>query len=291
MICTAVIAGLAGCGSPPTATGDAATQVLVSFYPLQYLAEQIGGADVSVESLTPPGAEPHDLELSPTQVAQIGQADLVIYLSGFQPSVDQAIAERNPTNVIDAAAFTSLQPLSDESDAPSEGDVLDPHFWLDPTRMEPVASAIAEQLGGIVPDNAGDFEANSGRVVDELTTLDAQFEEGLAQCELRTIVVTHAAFGYLARRYGLTQISVGGIDPDSEPSPARIREVVQALEGTGVTTVFFESLASPDIAEALADQADLTPAVLDPLEATAQGDYMTRMDANLIALRTALECS
>jgi zinc transport system substrate-binding protein len=286
----------------------------VSFYPLQFLAERVAGPDATVTSLTPPGAEPHDLELSPAQVAEIGRADLVVYLSGFQPAVDEAVAARAPAHVVDAAAVTDLVPLAEESEptpcptpsdgapgvceaeAPATGEgeaghPLDPHFWLDPTRMTPVATAIAEELAAIVPDSASGTEENRDAVTADLAALDERFSTGLEQCERRTIVTTHAAFGYLASRYGLTQLSVGGIDPEAEVSPARIREVADELEGTGVTTVFFESQATPEIAEALAEHAGLAAEVLDPLEAIDDGDYVSRMDQNLSTLRVALGCS
>ncbi|MDR1151657.1 MAG: metal ABC transporter substrate-binding protein [Bifidobacteriaceae bacterium] len=285
-------AATAGCSPSGPTTGDGQrVSILVSFYPLQFLAERIAGPDATVTSLTPPGAEPHDLELSPAQVAEIGRANLVVYLSGFQPAVDEAIAARTPAHVVDAAALTQLQPLGDDGASADSGAVLDPHFWLDPSRMAPVAQAIAKELAAIVPDQATTIDASRDAVTDDLTALDTRFTEGLATCERRTVVVTHAAFGYLAQRYDLTQLSVGGIDPDSEPSPARIREVAAALEGTGVTTVFFESQASPSIARTLAEQVGLTAEVLDPLEASAPGDYITRMDTDLATLRAALECS
>jgi zinc transport system substrate-binding protein len=288
----ALVAGATGCTSGgPTSDDRDKVQVLVSFYPLQFLAERIAPAGATVATLTPPGAEPHDLELSPAQVADIGRANLVIYLSGFQPSVDEAIAARAPAHVVDAATLTHLESLAADGASTESGGVPDPHFWLDPLRMEPVADAIASQLTAIVPDDAAGIAERRDAVVGDLAALGTRFTDGLATCQLTTIVVTHAAFGYLARRYGLTQLSVGGIDPDSEPSPARIREVAASLEGTGVTTVFFESQASPDIARTLADQAGLTAEVLDPLEASAPGDYLTRMDTDLATLRGALECT
>ncbi|MDR1427244.1 MAG: metal ABC transporter substrate-binding protein [Bifidobacteriaceae bacterium] len=298
-------ATLAGCASAPATVDDDGPSVLVSFYPLQFLAERIGGPDTAISSLTPPGAEPHDLELSPAQVANVGRADLVVYVAGFQAAVDEAIAARTPAHVVDAAALTNLTPLAAETspcptpdtsetaicEAPNRADEpLDPHFWLDPTRMEPVADAIADALSGIAPDRAETYKANRDQTVSDLIDLDERFEEGLATCANRTIVATHAAFGYMAARYGLTQLSVGGIDPDAEPSPARIREVAALLEGTGATTVFFESQASPEIARTLADQVGLTAEVLDPLEAAGDGNYLTRMSTDLATLRAALQC-
>ncbi|MDR1151578.1 MAG: metal ABC transporter substrate-binding protein, partial [Bifidobacteriaceae bacterium] len=206
----AIVLGLAGmaaagCGAPSDKTADAGPSVLASFYPLQFLAERIAGPDATVTSLTPPGAEPHDLELSPSQVAQIGQADLVIYIAGFQPAVDEAIAARAPAHVIDAATLTSLIPLvggEDHADeaadadsatpcpTPTEGEAgicaapgaeaegsggegttvagqaMDPHFWLDPTRMEPVASVIAAELSAIAPAGSQTYEANRVTAVE-----------------------------------------------------------------------------------------------------------------------------
>lgn len=290
---------LAGCSSDDGGS-DGTLQVLASFYPLQYLAEQVGGDLVSVSSLTPPGAEPHDLELSLSQVAEVGSADLVVYLSDFQAAVDEAVDTNAPAHLVDAADAVHLHESDEDDHAEDEDDhadhdhgSLDPHFWLDPTRMPPVADSIADALAEVDPDHADDYAAGAARVTEQMTDLDQQFTAGLATCEQRTIVTSHEAFSYLAERYDLKQVGISGIDPEAEPSPARLREVSDTIADLGVSTIFFETLASPKVAETLAAELGVNTAVLDPLEGLTDDtqDYLSVAGTNLETLRTALSCS
>lgn len=278
-------------------TGDGIS-VLASFYPLQYIAQQIGGDHVSVSSLTPPGAEPHDLELSPSQVNELGRADLVVYLSDFQASVDEAVDANPPSHVVDAADDVTLH-AAEHSEDEEEGEddhehgSNDPHFWLNPTLLPKVADDVAAALGEIDPDHADEFTANAAAFATSMDELDQRYTDGLATCQERTIVTTHEAFGYLAEQYDLTQVGISGVDPEAEPSPARLREISTLVQDQGVTTILFETLASPKVAETLADELGVQTAVLDPIEGLTDDtqDYVSIADANLEALRTALSCS
>ncbi|WP_158373059.1 metal ABC transporter substrate-binding protein [Cellulosimicrobium cellulans] len=291
-----------GSGGSGGGSGDGdGIAVLASFYPLQYVAEQVGGDLVQVDTLTPPGAEPHDLELSPAQVDEVGRADLVVYLSDFQAAVDDAVDANPPAHVVDAAQDTELHAAEHAEDgdeaADGHGDhahgSLDPHFWLDPTRLPPVADDVAAQLAEIDPDHADEFQANAEAFAQRMADLDAEYETGLASCESRTIVTTHEAFSYLAERYDLEQVGISGVDPEGEPSPARLAEVGRVVQDEGVSTIFFETLASPKVAETLADELGVDTAVLDPLEGLTDDtqDYVSVSQANLETLRTALSCS
>ncbi|MBU5422805.1 zinc ABC transporter substrate-binding protein [Cellulomonas hominis] len=274
--------------------------VLASFYPLQYVAEQVGGDLVDVGTLTPPGAEPHDLELSPAQVDEVGRADLVVYLSDFQPSVDDAVDANPPAHVVDAADATTLHEAAHDDDGEEHAEEdghghgsLDPHFWLDPTLLPPVAEEVAAQLSAIDPDHADDYAAGAAAFAQQMADLDEEYTTGLATCGSRTIVTTHEAFSYLAERYDLEQVGISGIDPEGEPSPARLAEVGRIVQDEGVGTLFFETLASPKVAETLADELGVDTAVLDPLEGLTDDtqDYVSVARANLETLRTALGCA
>jgi zinc transport system substrate-binding protein len=276
---------LAACGSSPQEgpADDAAADgpvldVAAGLYPLELLARRVGADGASVEGLSPPGAEPHDLELTPRQVAALSEADLVLYLKGFQPAVDEAVAQRAPDRALDLAAVNA------------QGE--DPHVWLDPMRYAELADAVAERMGQVAPDRAADFAAAAAQLRAELEQLDEDFRTGLADCEREQFVTSHDAFGYLARAYDLEQVPVTGLTPEDEPSPGRLAEVADLAREAGVTTVFFEDTASPKVAEALASEVGATAAVLSPLEtAPEQGDYFTAMRANLAALQDALGCS
>lgn len=298
--------GLSACASAP---GDDGTlDVLASIYPLQFVAEQVGGEHVNVEPLTPPGAEPHDVELSPRQVRSVGEADVVVALTGFQAAVDAALEARAPEHVVDAAATPAVaEHLTEHEDEepgteteaegePDDGhghEGADPHFWLDPTLLAAVATDVAATLAEADPEHADDYAANAEALGAELEALDADLAAGLAQCERRVVVTAHEAFGYLAERYDLEQVGISGIDPEAEPSPARLREIRDVVEAQGVTTVFTETLVNPKVAETLAEDLGITTAVLDPLESQTDDarDYRDVMATNLEALRAALACT
>jgi zinc transport system substrate-binding protein len=259
-------------------------EVVTAFYPLTFLVDGIGGANVHIDDLTPAGVEPHDLEMTAGQVRDLADADLVVLVGGgFQPALEDAV-EQVDVDILDVLEGQDLVEGGEE-------DGTDPHVWLDPVRMIDMARSITEALSGLDPEHAGAYEEAAGELEDDLTELDREFSTGLADCERREIVTSHEAFGYLAARYGLEQIGIAGIDPESEPSPARLAEVADFARENDVTTIFFEELAPPDIAETLAGELGIETAVLNPLESGPEtGDYLTEMRANLEALRDALSC-
>jgi zinc transport system substrate-binding protein len=289
----AVIAlALAGCSSSPSTNVSAAPDLSVAaaFYPLQFVAERVGGDHVSITALAPPGVEPHDLELSPAAVRSVRNSDVVLYLSGFQASVDDAV-KTTGAPALDVADSVTLLP------APA-GLALsfDPHFWLDPTRLSAYAGAVGEEFAKLDPAHADVYRANATKLENDLATLDAKYRAGLATCERHTILTSHEAFGYLAARYGLTQVGLSGLDPEAEPSPAKIREARALAVSSGATTVFIEALVDPSVVQAFASDAHLSVATLDPIESlvksklVANPSYITAMEQNLFVLRTALAC-
>jgi zinc transport system substrate-binding protein len=264
IVLTLVAVLLAGCGG--SGDGD---EVVAAFYPLAFAAERIAAPGTGVVNLTPPGAEPHDLELSTRDAARVAEAETVLYLGdGFQPTLEDAI-ESTGADAVDLL----------EAAEPIEGD---PHVWLDPSRFAEVAERIGAELRR---------EVAGAALADDLRALDAEFRRGLADCERDTIVTSHAAFGYLAERYGLEQVAVTGIDPEAEATPGDLADTIERVRETGATTVFFETLVSPRLAETVAREVGAETAMLDPLEsAPEEGDYFTAMRANLAALREALGC-
>ena len=306
-----VLAGaatLAGCSAQGTggAGGESdGVVVLASFYPLQYVAQQIGGDLVTVDNLTPPAAEPHDLELSPAQVREIGTADLVVYLSGFQAAVDEGVESRAPEHVVDAADAAGLVEHAEETEEEhaehaEEGDEhgsTDPHFWLDPSRLAAVGQAVADELSAVDPEHADQYAAGALQLGERLDELDQEMADGLAACQGATLVTSHAAFGYLADRYALEQVGIAELDPEAEPSPARLREIGAVVKENGVATLYSETLVSPKVTETLAADLGVGTAVLDPLEglseeaAAAGDDYVSVMQANLAALEDGLVCA
>jgi zinc transport system substrate-binding protein len=272
---------------------------VTSFYPLQFVAERVAGDHAAVGNLTQPGAEPHDLELTPRQVAGLSTANLVIFQKGFQAAVDEAVVQSENANVLDVTTVVPLRALATGHDG-DHGDehdhsALDPHVWLDPTSMVRIAAVVQQRLSTIDPDHAADYAKNADTLIKQLGDLDHSFRSGLAHCVRTEFMTTHAAFGYLAERYHLTQIPITGLSPDFEPSPARIVEVQREAQADGLTTIFSETLVSPALAQAIAGDLGLRTDVLDPVEgitARSRGhDYISIMSANLAALRKAGGCS
>jgi zinc transport system substrate-binding protein len=276
---------LAACSAPPKPAADAdQLSIVVAFYPLQYLAEQVGGASVNVTSLTSSNAEPHDLELSPAQISQIAEADLVVYIKGFQPAIDQAVEQVKPASIIDAGAET----------LPTTEQATDYHYWLDPALYAHTAQQIGEALSQLQPDQASSFNNNTQTISQRLGDLQDRFANQLAHCNNNVFVVTHPAFGFLAKRFNLQQLGIGGLDPDAEVSPVRLREITDQAKGLGVATVFYEAGEPADAAAAVAELAGANWPVdaLDSMErGSIDGDYFSRMDQNLAALSKALQCT
>jgi zinc transport system substrate-binding protein len=260
---------LAGCGSGSGDEADGGRTVVAGFYPLAWAAERVAGPDVDeVVNLTPPGAEPHDLELSASSVEDVLAAELVVYVGGFQPALEDVVAERDGESL-------DVLPTGEH----------DPHVWLDPIVFARIVGRVAASLDG-----------SAATVSQELRSLDAEFRRGLRRCESRVLVTTHAAFGHLAGRYGLEQLSLAGSSPESEPSPRELAQLIDRVRASGATTVFAEPLVSDRVAETVAREVGADLAVLDPLEGLSEErldagvDYLSTMRANLGTLRTALRC-
>lgn len=314
----------------PTQDGSATEQtsealnVQASFYPLEYVASKIGGDKVNVTSLTPAGSDAHNLELSPRQVTGLSEADLVLYLSGFQAAMDDAIEVSNLTHVIDAADYADLNGehshdhgdhdhaeddghdhAEDDGHDHAEDDHADdghdhghdhsgpdPHFWLDSTRMASLADPVAQELASLDPDNAELYKKNAEAFKAEMSEIDNAYHAGLERCESNTFVTTHEAFGYLARAYDLDQQAIAGIETDTEPSPARVAEVTDMIKDLGVTVIYATSEAERSIADTMAREAGVNVELLDALatQIDPERDYHEVMESNLDLLKTGLNC-
>jgi zinc transport system substrate-binding protein len=300
------LTGAAACGSNNSPSDADKIRIVAALYPLQFLAESIGGDRVTVTNMVPPGAEPHGIELNPSQVAEIANARLVVYISGFQPAVDEAVEQEARGTAFDAATLVTLlnspaegheegpTPPTQNAKAPATGKGKGPHLWLDPVQFGKVADTLAEELATTDPSGAVGYRERAAGLRAKLTALDAEYEHGLKTCQRRQIVVSHAAFGYLAERYKLEQIPITGLFPEVEPTPPQMADVAARAKKYGATTIFFETLASPKVAEAIAAEVKARTAVLDPIErlqAGTRGDYLSVMRTNLPTLRSALGCT
>ena len=248
--------------------------MVAAFYPLAFAAQAIGGPDVHVRNLTPAGAEPHDIELTPKDVAEVQRASVVLYLShGFQPALEDAVHDARGTRV------DVLQGLPLRAG--------DPHVWLDPVLYARIVRRVGAALGK--PRAARELAVR-------VLALDREYRAGLAHCARHAFVTTHAAFGYLAARYGLTQVAITGLDPESEPTAQKLASLTKLVRRDHIRTVFFERLVSPRLAQTVAREAGVGTAVLDPIEGLTSSEashgatYLTLMRQNLAVLRTELAC-
>lgn len=266
-----LVLALAATGCAKEAGGnDGRITVVAGLYPLAYVARAVGGDRVDVVDLTPPGAEPHDVELAPSQVASIERADVLLLIPGFQPEADAA--------------------ADDGKTLPIEVERNDPHVWLDPIRLRDIGEALAARLEEADPD--GGYRDRFLNLSAALTRLDSTLALNFAKCRQRDLVTSHAAFGYFAQRYGLTQIGISGLEPDAEPPPGKIAEIARYVRDKKVTTVFFEALVSPDVAQAIARESGARTALLDPIEnAPDYGDYVIAMQRNMASVAAALGCA
>lgn len=274
-----LLCAVSGCAEGPTGSADGSLDVVVSSYPLQFVAEAVAGEHVTVMNLTPPGGDTHGLEPAPRDVAALGEADVVVHLSGgMQPAVDDAIAQQLPEHLVDAATVADRGP--------------DPHFWLDPLRLAELGGQVADELSEVDPEHAADYTEAADRLAATLASIDHEYTETLAPCRGATLLAAHEAFGYLADRYDLRQVGVAGLDPSVEPPPNRLRAAADAVQETGARTVFFEAAAGSSVAEVLAADLGLATDVLHPIEQVSAGEtYPELMAANLAALRRGLTCN
>ncbi|WP_067781085.1 metal ABC transporter substrate-binding protein [Actinomyces vulturis] len=339
LFAASTLAALAACSSDKKSDSGSASSsnsssansplaVSVSFYPIQFLVTSLAGDLAKVTSVTPTNVEPHDFELSPKDVTDLSNANMIVYVQGFQPSLDDAVAQISGPTVINLLDDVHLEhhegvghhhhhgdedeheehdhdehdhdneeghdhdhehEEGHDHDHEEEDEALDPHFWLDPIRMKDAATAVHGALVKALPDSKDTLNNNLELLNSQLDKLNEDYKNGLKDTERRTFVTSHAAFGYMAERYDLKQVSVSGIDPESEPSPADLAAVKKVIEETGTTTVFTEELVSPKTAEALAAETGATTAVLNPIESAPEdGDYLTAMESNLTELKKAL---
>jgi zinc transport system substrate-binding protein len=289
------VVALIGEVAPPAAAASKRS-VVAAFYPVAYAAQRVGGSRVTVTNLTPAGAEPHDLELTPAQLDEIGSADVVFDLGHrFQPAVEKAAKQRGgPTvSLLDTLPIGAAGKMVKEGDATA----LDPHVWLDPVLMQDLVRQVQRSLTRADPKGRAVYTRNADQFLAELDALNGRYAQGLAACDRKLIVTSHEAFGYLAHRYGLRQEGVAGISPDAEPDAQRLGQLADLVKQQGVTTVFTETLVSPRIADTLAREAGVKTDTLNPLEGLTDNEvshganYVTVMNQNLEKLRRALGCT
>lgn len=292
-------------GTSPGGT-DSSLTAIAAFYPLWEAASSVGGELVTVIDLTPPGQGPHDLELQPAQMGVFETASIAIHLGrNFQPQVEAAIAQAPDSlvelDLLDTVDLLSVDPQLEGTQGEVDGEVLegdvDPHVWLDPSRMIMIVEAITDAFVDLDPDNERQYRENAEEYLTDIRGLDGEYRSALAECRSRVIVTSHRAFGYLADTYSLRQIPIAGISPDVEPDPRTLEAIATQARAEGVTTIFLESIAPPDLAETVANEIGAELDLLDPIEGLTQDQldggetYASIMRDNLERLVIGLDCT
>ncbi|WP_226000537.1 metal ABC transporter substrate-binding protein [Paenibacillus sp. BJ-4] len=306
---------LSGCGvqSDHTATKPSQTEpgteqsgkklnVVTTFYPMYEFTRQVAGEHANVTALIPAGAEPHDWEPSAKDMAQIKDADVFVYNGIVEGWAEQALssAANDKRFVVEASKGLNLmEGTAEEEEAHGEeghdhGHVLDPHVWLDPVLAQKEVEAIEAGLVNADPANKADYEKNADAYIAKLKDLDTAFKTGLKDVKRKDFITQHAAFSYLAKQYGLTQVPIAGLSPEQEPTPDKLADIIKFSKANNVKTIFFETLVDPKVAQTVATEIGAKTDVLNPLEGLTDEDkqnnldYLGVMKNNLEALKKAL---
>lgn len=269
-------------------------QIFTSFYPLYFFTHSIAGDKADVHNITPPAAEPHDYEPTAQEIAKISQSKMLVINGGKFESWGEKIKYiLSGTNVLIVTAGVGLPNLQTSENGKI---IQDPHAWIDPVLAKKEVETIERGLEKISPENKTYFRQKAQKLESELDNLNVDFKKGLSNCKKKDFITSHAAFGYLAKRYSINQISISGISPDEEPTPRKIAEISDLIKKEKIKIVFFEKLVSPKISQTLANETGASTMMLDPLEGISDDDlkngqtYLTVMKKNLYKLRIALQC-
>ncbi len=269
-------------------------RVVASFYPMYYFASQIGGDKATVKNLTPAGSEPHDYEPTTQDIATIEKSNLLILNGGKLEAWGNKIKDilkGTEVKIIVAADSVANQQIEEEGHT-----IQDPHVWLNPQLAKVEVKNIEQGFEQVDPQDKSIFQTNAKALSDKLDILNTAYKQGLSNCAKKNIVTSHAAFGYLAKAYGLNQVAIAGLSPDAEPSSQQLVDITKFTKQNNIRYIFFESLVSPKLSQTIASEVGATTIVLDPIEGLSDDDikagrdYFTIMQSNLANLRTALQC-
>lgn len=289
-----IVAVTAGCGGSDGFTIAGKVNVITSFYPLYDFTQKIGGEHVHAVNLVPAGVEPHDWTPKPRDMKNMAKADMFIYNgAGFEGWVDDFLDSlKKDTKLVVVEATEGVNLIKADHDADHD---FDPHAWLSPLQAIVMADNIKDYLTEIDPANKAEYEVNYQALVDRLHQLDHQLSETVIHSFKKEIVVSHEAFGYIARDYGITQVGVMGLSPESEPTVQRMKEITEFAKEHNVKYILFEELDSPKLAETLANTLNIETLVLNPLEGLtkkqmdAGEDFFSIMEKNLTSIEKALQ--
>lgn len=285
---------LSGCGSSGSKLIEGKTNVVTSFYPIYFLAKEIGGEQTNVINMIPAGVEPHDWSPKSRDLDTVSDAQLFLYngagLEGWVDDFLEGLPKDSKLLTLKASDGISLIAGNSENDT-----TVDPHTWVSPKSMMTMGKNILGSLVKVDPGHRADYEANFAKLDEKLAALDAEYTAKLNPLPHKDIVTSHQAFGYLARDYGLQQVAIMGLSPDAEPKAQDLLRIAKFVKENNVKYIFFEELVTDELAKTLAREANAQTMVLNPLEGLTPEqekkgeDYFSLMEANLQNLVQALQ--
>jgi zinc transport system substrate-binding protein len=307
----AILVTLFAIGCSEEAMPSGKVSVVTTIFPYYDFAREVGGENVEVTLLLPPGAEAHTYEPKPSDIVKIENADLFIYNgAGLEPWAHDILEgiDNEGLAVIDASKHAQLIESYEHNDELGEGveepheeseenGGYDPHLWLDFENGKKIVDAISGELSRINPANAGLYRSNAEGYRKSLDALHVSFAAGLGECN-QSILISggHNSLSYLGRDYGFSTISVFGLSPNSEPTPQKIAEITDILKEHGIRHVIFEEFIDPKVSNVLASEAGASTIMINPGHNLLQEEFksgvtfISLMERNLESLRSALEC-
>lgn len=292
-----------GSNTPAFTAGSGKLKVATSFYPMYEVTRLVGGDKVDVVNMVPAGTEPHDWEPTAKHMKTLNEAAVFVYNGlGMEHWVEKTLKNVENKSLLAVEASNGFDLLKAEGHAQDDGHghdepgEFDPHVWLDPTGVAHQVAVVRDALVKADPANQSTYVVNASAYMEKLNSLDQEFKAALSGCATKEFFTSHSAFGYLARRYGLEQHGIMGLAPDAEPKPKEMAKIVEEAKAHNVKYIFFETLASDKVADAVAKEIGAQTLVLNPLEGLTDAEmkagksYLSVMRENLANLKTALEC-
>lgn len=301
---------LAACGTSNTEEGTTdSLDVVTTFYPMYNFTENIVGTNGNVTALLGAGQDTHSYEPTPKDMAAIAEADVFVYSSEYMetwvPAVLETLSDSDVTviNASEGIAFYEDNDADHGHDRDDEEEhhedeghnhAVDPHVWLDPVYAKQMVETISTAIQSVDSENKTTYQENTAAYVEQLEALDVEFQTAFQSADNRVFVVQHAAFGYLARRYNLTEVSISALTSNQEVSPAKLAEIGNFIKENDVEVIYYQDSRNNDLATTLAKETDTELGVLSAVEGITKSDqeagidYLTIMHDNLEALKQTI---
>lgn len=290
---------ISACSNDNSNTSDDKLTIKTTLYPLEYIMSEIGGSNVDVETIYPPGVDAHTYEPTSKEITGLAKADVFVYLgAGMEGFADKAASalSKQDLALIEIGAnenlFAHIEDVGDGHDHEDNGNI-DPHLWLDPLRMNEMADILYNELVSLAPEHSDDFKANLMTFKDNMIALNDEFETTLNSKENKHILVTHAAYGYWELNYGIKQLSISGLSTSDEPSQKQLADIARLAVDNDINYVIYQKNASNKTADIIRDYIGAEKLQLHNLEVLTEEDikneenYLTLMKGNLNVLDKA----